>query len=102
MIEAPSMYQIALPAMVAIAGTGAILLAKIAGRRVDARIHRHEVEAAKPHVSTPHFDIAEHVTTTIEGPRAVRPSKTRPVVIAVRKFRFTHGNRRYSRSQGRA
>lgn len=109
MIEAPTIYQIALPALVAAFGGAGLIFAKIMGRRVDAKINQARKatpeikQQAKAPAKSYSFDIAGQVTATMNGPHVIRPSKAKaaPAVIAARKYRMTHAPKRYSKSQGR-
>lgn len=113
MIEAPTIYQIALPVIALILGGGALAIVKITGRRLDAEINRAKEEAVDraaepemPKMKPRHgkvfgIDIAGHVVATMQGPYVVH-SKPNASVIAARRYRLTHSGRRYSKSQGRA
>ena len=111
MIEAPTIYQIALPVIALVLGGGALTMVKIMSRRLDAEMARSKQEAPitepegtpmRPHPSRAFgLDIAGHVVATMQGPYVVH-GKPKASVIAARRYRFSHGGKRYSKSQGRA
>lgn len=89
---------------VAVAGYGAAWLTARHAKR-----HRSGQEQSKP-VGNPakpavfNFDIAGHVTATMDGPYKPRKSTKKavdPAVVLRRQLRLRNPAQRYSRSQGR-